>query len=65
MPMTGSHIGGFAKAEPVAIGSALTAVLNALVLLGVLDLSGEQIGGINVAAAAVLGLVIRSRVTPV
>lgn len=65
MPMTSPHIGNFVQAEPVAIGSALTAILNALVLLGVLDLSADQIGGINVAVAAVLGLLIRSRVTPV
>lgn len=63
MPMTNPH--KLVTREPVALGSAVTAVLNALVLLGVLDLSAEQIGGINVAVAAVLGILVRSRVTPV
>lgn len=65
MPMTNPHLANVVKGEPVALGSAVTAVLNALVLLGVLDLSAEQIGGINVAVAALLGVLVRSRVTPV
>lgn len=62
MPMTNPH--KLVAREPVAVSGAVTAVLNALVLLGVVDLSAEQIGGINVAVAAVLGILVRSRVTP-
>lgn len=51
--------------EPVAVGSALVAVLNALVLLGVIDLSADQIAGINTAVIAVGGLLVRRKVTPV
>lgn len=52
------------KAEPVAIASAVTAVLNALVLLGVFTLDADQLAGINTAVVLVLGLVVRSQVTP-
>ena len=40
--------------EPALISAAIVAVLNALVLLGVIDLSPEAISGINIAVAAVL-----------
>lgn len=50
--------------EPVAIGSAIVAVLNALVLLGVMSLNVEQITGVNIALVAVLGLLTRTAVTP-
>lgn len=53
------------KNEPALVGGALTAILNALVLLDVAALSVEQITGLNVAVAAVLALFVRSRVTPV
>jgi hypothetical protein len=53
------------KTKPAAVSAALVALLNALVLLHVIDLSGEQIGGINVAIAAVLGLFVHQSVTPV
>jgi len=52
------------KNEPALVGGAVTAVLNALVLLNVVSLSAEQIGGINVALAAVLALLVRANVTP-
>lgn len=50
--------------EPALVGGAVTAVLNALVLLGVVSLSVEQITGINVAVAAGLALFVRANVTP-
>lgn len=52
------------KKEPVAIAGALTAVLNALVLLDVININGDQIAGINIAVVAVLGLFVRSQVQP-
>jgi len=55
----------FLKAEPAAISGAIVAVLNALVLLGVLNLDVDQVTGINVALIAVLTLAIRQNVTPV
>jgi len=48
--------------EPVAIAAALQVVLVALVQLGVLDLSADQINAVYAAAAAVLALVVRSTV---
>ena len=55
----------FLKAEPAAISGAIVAVLNALVLLGVLSLDVDQVTGINVALIAVLTLLVRQNVTPV
>ena len=52
------------KNEPALVGGAVTAVLNALVLLDVVSLSVEQVTGINVALAAVLALFVRAKVTP-
>lgn len=51
--------------EPVAVSAALVAVLNALILLGVLSLTPDQVAAINAAVVAVLGVVVRNRVTPV
>ena len=53
------------KTKPAAVSAALLAVLNALVLLNVLDLDGAQISSINIAAAAILGLFVHQSVTPV
>ncbi len=53
------------KTKPAAVSAALVAVLNALVLLNVLDLTGVQISSINIAAAAILGLFVHQSVTPV
>jgi hypothetical protein len=50
--------------EPAAILGALQAVI-ALALSFGLELSTEQVGAILAATAAVLGLVTRSRVSPV
>lgn len=52
------------KAEPVAIASALTAILNCLVLLGVISLDADQLSAINAAVVVVLGLIVRQAVTP-
>lgn len=53
------------KAQPAAISAAVVAVLNALVLLGPLGLTADQISAINIAVVAVLGLFVHQTVTPV
>ena len=52
------------KNEPALLGGAVTAVLNALVLLDVVSLSVEQITGVNVALVTVDALFVRAKVTP-
>lgn len=52
------------RTEPAAISGAIVAVLNALVLLNVLNLTVDQISGINIAVIAVLTLFVRQTVTP-
>ena len=54
----------YIRTEPALIGGAITAVLNALVLLGVVHLDADQLGAINIAVGAVLAVLIRSQVTP-
>lgn len=54
-------MGIFGK-EPAVISAALVAVLNALVLLKVIQLQEDQIAGINIALVAVLGLFVRQSV---
>lgn len=49
--------------EPAMILGVIETVL-ALVLAFGLDLSGEQVGAIMAAAAALLALITRSQVTP-
>ena len=53
------------KSQPAAISAALVAVLNAVVLLGAINLSADQISAINIAVVAVLGLFVHQTVTPV
>lgn len=50
--------------EPVAIAAALRAVLVAAVAFG-LDWTGDQIAALVLAVELVLGLLVRSQVTPV
>ena len=52
------------RREPAAIAGVVQAVLALLVAFG-LDLSPEQVGAILAVTAAVLGLVVRSQVSPV
>lgn len=49
--------------EPVAIAAAVRAVLVAAVAFG-LDFTGEQVAALVVAIELVLGLLVRSQVTP-
>ena len=49
--------------EPVAIAAAVRAVLVAAVAFG-LDWTGEQIASLVLAVELVLGLIVRSQVTP-
>ena len=50
--------------EPAAISAAVLALINVAVLLGAVDLSANQLGGINTAVALLLGLFVRQSVTP-
>jgi hypothetical protein len=50
--------------QPVAYANAVRAVLAALVILGAVDLDGEQVAGIVVAVEAILGVFVWSTVTP-
>lgn len=52
------------KLEPAAISGALVAVINLLVLFGVVTLTPDQIAAVNAALAAVLAVFVRSQVTP-
>jgi hypothetical protein len=49
--------------EPVAILAVLQTILALVITFGI-ELSAEQVGAITAAAAAVLGLVARSQVSP-
>lgn len=53
------------RTEPAVIAGALIAVLQALVLLGALDLTVDQLAGISTALVAVLTVFVRQSVTPV
>ena len=53
------------KLEPAAISGALVAVINLLVLFGVVTLTPDQIAAVNAALVAVLAVFVRNRVTPV
>ncbi len=50
--------------EPVAVAAAVRAVLHSLVLLGIIALDAEALAGISLAVELVLGLLLRSAVTP-
>jgi hypothetical protein len=52
------------KTEPALILGLINAVIAVAVGFG-LDVTPEQVGLINAAAAAVISVIIRSRVTPV
>lgn len=51
------------KNEPALVVGVLQAVLALAVSFG-LDLSADQVGGIMAVSAAVLAVLVRSRVTP-
>lgn len=50
--------------EPAVISGAVLAVVNALVLLGAVAATSDQLAGANVAMVAVLSLFVRQSVTP-
>lgn len=52
------------KREPVLWQTAVMAIINLLVVFKILNLSGAEIGAINTALAAVLGVIVRQVVTP-
>lgn len=51
------------RSEPVAVAAAVQAVMVAAVAFGV-NVSAEQLAAVNAALIAVMGLFVRSRVTP-
>ncbi len=51
--------------EPAAIGAAVAAVVNALVLFAGLGLTADQEASIVVVVTMIAGLFIRSKVQPV
>lgn len=50
--------------EPALIAGAVDALINVLILFHVVVLTADQISGLNVLMAAIIGLVIRQVVTP-
>lgn len=54
----------FIQKEPAVVAGAVIAVLNVLVLLHVVTLTGDQLAAINTALVAVLSLFVRQSVTP-
>lgn len=50
--------------EPAAISGAAVVILNGLALFGVVEVSADQLAGVNVGVAALLALFVRSSVTP-
>jgi hypothetical protein len=52
------------KREPVVIQALLLATINLLVVFDLLHLTDVQLGAVNAFIAAVLGFIIRQRVTP-
>jgi hypothetical protein len=52
------------KREPIVIQTLVLATLNLLVVFNLLHLTDVQLGAVNTFLAAVLGFIIRQRVTP-
>ncbi len=50
--------------EPALILGAIGAIITLVTAFG-LDLTGEQVAGINTGAVAILSVIIRAKVTPV
>ena len=50
--------------EPALFLGAASAVINLLIAFNVVGLTGEQVGLLNIALAAVVGFAVRSQVTP-
>lgn len=50
--------------EPVAVATAVVAVLNVLQLMGFVSLTADAVSALNIALVAVLGLFVRQSVTP-
>jgi len=50
--------------EPALFAGAVAALLNVLILLNVLSWSSDQVAAVNAFVAALLALLVRSRVTP-
>jgi hypothetical protein len=58
-------LGNIFTKEPVAIAGAVRSILFVLVLLSVVVLDEKQLAGIALALELLLGLFVRSQVTPV
>jgi hypothetical protein len=57
-------MGTILKREPVLWQTLILAIINLLVVFGLLHLTDVQLGAVNGALAAVLGFIVRSQVTP-
>jgi len=48
---------------PALFAAAISAILNAIVLIHIVTLDAQQIAGLNVAAAAIIGLIAGTSLT--
>ncbi len=62
--MTKYHPRNLLTHEPVALSAAVVVVANTLALFGVVDVTADQLAGVNTAVAVVLSLFTRNAVTP-
>lgn len=51
--------------EPALILGALSALINVAIVLHFVVLTGDQVGTLNIALAAVIAVIVRQQVTPV
>lgn len=51
--------------EPVLVQGLVFAIINLLVVFGILHLTDVQLGAVNTALAAVLGFLVRRKVEPI
>jgi hypothetical protein len=58
-------VGTIWKREPVLWQTLVLAIINLLVVFDLLHLTDVQLGAINSALAAILGFLVRQRVTPI
>lgn len=58
------HVWERLSGEPALLSGAVMAVVNLLILFGVLSLTTDQLAGVNAALVAVLAVVIRATVAP-
>lgn len=57
-------MGTILKREPVLWQTLILAIINLLVVFDILHLTDVQLGAVNSALAAILGIIVRQQVTP-